>query len=416
MTKLLFPILLMGVFANAQIGVNTETPNATFDVVGKPSETNKFDGIIAPRILGDQLKLKNYTSSQTGALVYVTNADMNPSGQTVDVTSSGYYYFNGDLNKWIKIVSGNLLEPWKVQGTAVASTQNTEDIYQQGKVAIGTTSSSAVSTKQLDVAGDFKTKYTDGTNYYGLETNFSDFGIPVNMMYSSNNANLISATESSVVSVYPGMSTLQTNNGLGGGSMATFSNSTGGNFALVANNTDQSVSSSIWGYNDGNASNLYLSHAKTSAESASMTIEKTKGVTFGFSDSAGNVQGSYDFPRTNGSANQVLVTDGSGTSANLSWKDASSLNLKIRTLVSGTVSMDDYTILVSGNISLPAASTSNLGKVYNLINDTAGNVIINGTFRINGGNFSNYGLNNNDMGRGIVVQSTGSAWVIVSRY
>lgn len=416
MTKLLFPVLLIGVFANAQVGVNTEAPNATFDVVGKPADTNKFDGIIAPRILGNQLKLKNYTSSQTGALVYVTDADTSPSGQTIDVTSAGYYYFNGDLNKWIKIASGNLSEPWKVQGTNTVSTQNTENIYQQGKVAIGTTFSSAVSTKQLEIAGDFKSKYTDGTNYYGLETNSLDFGIPINMMYSSNNADLASATQSSVVSVYPGMSTLQTNNGQGGGSMAAFSSATGGNFALVANNPDQSISSSIWGHNDATASNLYLSHSKASAESTSVTIDKTKGVVFNFSDSSGSSQGAYGFPRNNGSANQVLVTDGSGATANLSWKDASSLNLKIRTLTLGTVATDDYTILVSGNISLPAASSSNLGKVYNLINDTTGNITITGTFRINGGNFSNYGLNNSDMGRGIVVQSTGSAWAVISRY
>ncbi|MDQ0592937.1 hypothetical protein QFZ37_001306 [Chryseobacterium ginsenosidimutans] len=416
MKKLLFPVLLLGIFANAQVGVNTDAPNATFDVVGNAADTNKFDGIIAPRILGDQLKLKNYTSSQTGALVYVTTADTSPSGQTVDVTSSGYYYFNGDLDKWIKITSGNLLEPWQVQGTNTASTQNTENIYQQGKVAIGTTSSSAVSTKQLDVAGDFKSKYTDGTNYYGIETNSSDFGVPVNVIYSANNNDLTAATQSSLLSIQNGTSNLQSNNGLGGSSVAAFSNSGGGNVGMTAINSDASVTSSIWGYNDGSKSNLSLSHTKTNGESASVTIEKTKGVTFSFSDSSGNAQGAYDFPKTNGSANQVLVTDGSGSIANLSWKDASAFNLKIRTMASGTVLADDYTILISGNISLPAASASNLGKVYNLINDTNGNVTVNGTLRFNGGNISNYGFNNSDLGRGIVVQSTGSAWVIISRY
>jgi hypothetical protein len=93
-----------------------------------------------------------------------------------------------------------------------------------------------------------------------------------------------------------------------------------------------------------------------------------------------------------------------------------SADQKIRTLASGSVVGDDYTVLVGGNIALPAANISNLGKVYNLINDTNGNVTISGTFRMNGGNFSNYGLNNNDLGRGVVVQSTGSAWAVISRY
>lgn len=201
MTKKLFPaLLLVGSFTFAQIGINTEIPNATFDVVGNPTDANKLDGIIAPRISGDLLKVKTYTAAQTGALVFVTAADSSPSGQTLDVTSPGYYYFNGDVlvNRWIKMIPS-----------------------------------------------EYK---------------------------------------------------------------------------------------------------------------------------------------------------------------------------KIRTLNSGTIASDDATLLLAGDVSLPVANISNQGKIYNLINDTNGNVTINGTFRINGSNFSNYGLNTNDWGKGIVVQSTGSAWAVISRY
>jgi len=418
MTKKLFPaLLLVGAFTivNAQVGVNTETPHATLDVVGDPANNAKLDGIIAPRISGDLLKAKMYTPLQTGALVYVTTADPSPGGQTLDVTSTGYYYFNGDLDKWIKITSGIPSEPWKIQGTNSQSTLNTDNIYQQGKVAIGTNSAILASTKQLDVVGDFKSKYTDGTNYFGIETNSTDFGAPINLMYYANDNDLLSASNTSVLSLYNGVSNLQSNNGQGGGSVAAFSNSTGGNAGMVANNSDASVISSIWGYNDSNRSNVLLSHSKNSAESSTVTIDKNVGVTFGFSNTVGTTEGEYTFPRTNGSANQVLVTDGAGNAV-LSWKDASSLNSKIRNVSSGALLDDDYTVLIAGNISLPAATATNLGKVYNLINDTNGPVTITGTFRINGGNFTNYNLNNTDLGRGIVVQSTGSAWVVISRY
>ncbi|MET3536513.1 hypothetical protein [Chryseobacterium limigenitum] len=418
MTKKLFPaLLLVGAFTivNAQVGVNTETPHATLDVVGDPANNAKLDGIIAPRISGDLLKAKMYTPLQTGALVYVTTADPSPGGQTLDVTSTGYYYFNGDLDKWIKITSGIPSEPWKIQGTNSQSTLNTDNIYQQGKVAIGTNSAILASTKQLDVVGDFKSKYTDGTNYFGIETNSTDFGTPINLMYYANDNDLLSASNTSVLSLYNGVSNLQSNNGQGGGSVAAFSNSTGGNAGMVANNSDASVISSIWGYNDSSRSNVSLSHSKNSAESSTVTINKNVGVTFGFSNTVGTTEGEYTFPRTNGSANQVLVTDGAGNAV-LSWKDASSLNSKIRNVSSGAILADDYTVLIAGNISLPAATATNLGKVYNLINDTNGPVTITGTFRINGGNFTNYNLNNTDLGRGIVVQSTGSAWVVISRY
>lgn len=200
MIKKLFPaLLLVGSFSYAQIGINNENPSATLDITGNPADPAKFDGIIAPRITGAQLRAKNYTTSQNGAVVFVTQEDTSPVGQTVDVTASGYYYFDGSSGKWIKLLSA-------------AATQ------------------------------------------------------------------------------------------------------------------------------------------------------------------------------------------------------------KIKSMSSGTVAADDYTVLVGGNITLPSATSTNRGKVYQLINDTSGNVTITGTFRINGGNFSNYGLNNSDLGRGIVVQSTGSAWVIISRY
>lgn len=417
MTKKLFPVfLLAGTFAFAQVGVNTQSPQATFDVVGNPTDNTKYDGIIAPRITGDQLKTKTYSSPQTGALVYVTAADSAPSGQTLDVTSPGYYYFNGDstVNKWIKLSTGisATSEPWNVQNTATPATSNNQNIYQNGKVGVGFLPTDAISDRQFEVKGDMKAQYGSGSNYFGIDTNLLGAG---SGMYSSDNTDLSAANSLSVVMTRPGISTLQSNNGQGGGSIATFSNPNGGTFGLVASNSNQTVSASVWGQSDASANYLNFSHSKTSAESTVLMLEKMKGATFIYNNTSGIGEGNYTLPRTNGNANQVLVSDGA-VNAQLSWKDASSLPQKIRTLSSGTVAADDYTVLITGNVSLPAASASNLGKVYNLINDTSGPVTVAGTFRMNGGNFSNYGLNNTDWGRGIVVQSTGSAWVLVSRY
>ncbi|MDQ0067705.1 hypothetical protein [Chryseobacterium lathyri] len=410
MLRKLFPaLLLLGSFSFAQVGVNTELPNATLDIAGNPADTSKYDGIIAPRITGDQLNLKNYTPLQTGALVYVTAAGV-LTGQTADVNSVGYYYFNGDLNKWVKLNSGISTSPWNVQNTSSAATSHIQNIYQNGKVGIGFAATDTVSDRQFEVKGDMKAQYGAGSNYFGIDTNL--FGVG-NGLYYSDNSDLAAATSTSVVITRPGISSLQSNNGLGGGSIAAFSESSGGSFGLVSNNLDQSVNASIWGISNGSINNLTLSHNGVGTGSTDITIEKLKGVTFSYKDVSGASQGNYTFPRTSGQASQVLATDGAGT---LFWRDGSSLNAKIRTMSSGPVAADDYTILVTGNISLPAATAANQGKVYNLVNDTAGNVTVNGNFRINGGNFTNYGLNNSDWGRAIVVQSTGSAWVVISRY
>lgn len=92
----------------SQVGINTPDPQASLDIVGKPTATNVFDGIIAPRITGAQLRAKTYTQKQQGAMVYVTAADTAPSGQTTEVTGTGYFYFDSSLNRWQKLNSGTI--------------------------------------------------------------------------------------------------------------------------------------------------------------------------------------------------------------------------------------------------------------------------------------------------------------------
>ncbi|MBO9692217.1 hypothetical protein [Chryseobacterium sp.] len=103
----------------AQVGINTGQPQATFDIVGSPSNAAKLDGLIAPRLTGVELKAKNYTTAQTGAIVYVTVAETSPAGQTAEVLSPGYYYFDGI--KW-----SGLSGSWRTAGntgtTATAAT------------------------------------------------------------------------------------------------------------------------------------------------------------------------------------------------------------------------------------------------------------------------------------------------------
>jgi len=88
--------------AYAQIGINTESPKTTLDVVGKPAVATSADGVIAPRMTGDQLKAKDgvYLPEQTGALVYVTQAVGIPSVKTAKVDKPGYYMYNGETWKF----------------------------------------------------------------------------------------------------------------------------------------------------------------------------------------------------------------------------------------------------------------------------------------------------------------------------
>lgn len=76
MKKQILALLLFSLisFSYGQVGIDTTNPQATLDVLGKPTVTTSLDGIIPPRLTGDQLGAKTYTTTQTGAVIYVTAA------------------------------------------------------------------------------------------------------------------------------------------------------------------------------------------------------------------------------------------------------------------------------------------------------------------------------------------------------
>ncbi|MEY8760552.1 hypothetical protein [Chryseobacterium tongliaoense] len=135
-TEATTPILMLDQ-TNNKVGVGVAAPAATLDVTGKPTDTTVLDGVIPPRITGSQLRAKTYTASQTGAIVYATAADTAPSGQTVNVTQAGNYYFDGTV--------------WKGFQATTATTGST--IYKN----LNQTITASTSTAPFNV-GDFEFK------------------------------------------------------------------------------------------------------------------------------------------------------------------------------------------------------------------------------------------------------------------
>ncbi|MGV4461678.1 hypothetical protein ACQ1Q5_09110 [Ornithobacterium rhinotracheale] len=97
----------IGLLSNAQefgkVGVNTDNPQVTFQVQGNPNDSKTMDGVIIPKITGDQLHAKIYTEEQEGTMVYVIKkaSPNNLEGQTLKVSEKGYYYFDAKLNQWV---------------------------------------------------------------------------------------------------------------------------------------------------------------------------------------------------------------------------------------------------------------------------------------------------------------------------
>ena len=106
MRKIIYPLLLLfAITLQAQVGINTQNPETTFEVVGKPNDTTHYDGILPPRITGDQLSAKFYSSTKKGAVVFVTSPPTISTGQVTNITETGLYYFDGSL--WRSFSNGN---------------------------------------------------------------------------------------------------------------------------------------------------------------------------------------------------------------------------------------------------------------------------------------------------------------------
>jgi hypothetical protein len=90
-------MVLASISISGQVGINTQTPATTLDVVGRPNDLNHYDGITPPRLTGNQLALKTYDSTKKGAIVFVTSPPSNSSGQVINLKEQGIYYFDGTL-------------------------------------------------------------------------------------------------------------------------------------------------------------------------------------------------------------------------------------------------------------------------------------------------------------------------------
>lgn len=96
--------------AYSQVGINTENPKATLEVVALPNDRAIVDGVIPPRLKGDEIKLKGnlYNANQNGAIIYITEPVTVPIDKTSNITSAGYYYYDSNISKWIPMYTSTL--------------------------------------------------------------------------------------------------------------------------------------------------------------------------------------------------------------------------------------------------------------------------------------------------------------------
>lgn len=308
-------LLSVGFSISAQVGISVSQPQASLDVMGFPSDTNKLDGIIAPRLTGLQLKAKNYTAAQTGAIVYVTVAETAPTGQTVDVITPGYYYFDG--TKW-----GNLNADWRTVGNngtvATSSTLGTD--ISSGNYLGTTDGQNLVLATQKNVKGILDVNGTlQGGNSNNATGSYAAFSWGSNNTVNSTSSNIAigrNNTATAATANFPAVAIGANNSATNGAKIIGNSNTaSGANHLVFGNsNTITGLAGLTLGNSHTNKGGIAIGSGNTvelnsiAVGSASSAIGG-QSMAIGFSGSAGSGQSVY----ANKSHTFFNITNGTDT-------------------------------------------------------------------------------------------------------
>ena len=124
-------LVFLAQISYSQIGINTTNPTSTLDIVAAnpTGGATTVDGIIIPRV--DRQRAQSMTSIPTSTMIFVNSiATGTASGTTANMTSIGFYYYDGSV--WQKIQAGN--SNWAVTGNSgttagtnfIGTTDNTD--------------------------------------------------------------------------------------------------------------------------------------------------------------------------------------------------------------------------------------------------------------------------------------------------
>lgn len=128
--KKIFPLIILSLFFNsaiAQVGVNNTNPQAQLDVsASSVTSPSNEDGILIPRI--DNFPVTNPTATQDGMMVFATGNG---------TPTKGFYYWDNGTTSWISLLGSSSNDSdWYTQYSTNAPNSITDNIFTEGNVSI----------------------------------------------------------------------------------------------------------------------------------------------------------------------------------------------------------------------------------------------------------------------------------------
>ncbi len=256
-------VLIFSTTVNAQVGINTTSPKATLDITAKTTDGSKPEGLIAPKLTGNQIQAGDaqYGTAQKGTIVYATAAATSPSTKTANITAEGYYYFDGSA--WQKITAAASGDP----SNDAWANDTVNGVVKLGTKADGTTRAAGadIVLKDNGTVG-FGTATPD--NSAALDMNFTNKGMLIPRVA------LLSTTDQTTIAS-PATGLMAYNTGAGAMAYKGFVYWTGTEWRAV-NNTS-AINPSILSLHCVNASAFPNTFTSGTPYTGTLTVPYTEG-------------------------------------------------------------------------------------------------------------------------------------------
>ena len=359
--KLLFSLLsfyfILNYGQNKNIGINTTDPKTTLHINANSTGT-VAEGLIIPRLTGDQIKNMPVTTTENGMMIFATSGAASPSGTAININSEGFYFWNSVNNVWEKLNANPANTAWALSGntataTSFLGTTNNIDLqFKRNNTLIGKLSTNNVSfgSRALNSAttgiynnalGGSALYYNTSGGYnnalgvyslYSNTTGTGNNGTGHQSLYNNSTGNYNSAYGYSALSDTTG------SNNIGIGNVAQVPTASGSN--------QMSIGNSIYGLNinDGNASNDLIGIG-VSAPTEALDVN-------------GNARIRSVYTNNGAATDRVVVAD---TNGNIKTIDRSMIN-NIYT-ADGTITGNRIVTLNGGNIRFAKTGTAITGSL-----------------------------------------------------